>query len=469
MRNMFAYIRVSTARQGERGSSLQEQRAAIENYARRHDLLITEWFEEQETAAKRGRRGFTHMLRLLDRKKAAGVIIHKIDRSARNLKDWADLGELIDRGVDVHFAHESLDLHSRGGRFSADIQAVVAADYIRNLRDEVRKGIYGRLRQGYFPMQAPLGYRNNGGGQEKTIDPLTGPLVRRAFSLYATGRYNLDMLCAEMHRLGLRNRRGGRVTKSGMATLLGNEFYIGIICLKRSGERFLGKHVPLIPKEIFDVVQDVRQGRKQQCNLRHTLPYRKLFRCAHCHRFLIGEVQKGIHYYRCHTRECPGVCLREDDLEAQIRTALARFSVSDDELALLQADFAASQRNQAELKEKELTSLRLRLGQIKERKTRLTDAYIDQVLDKDSFEERNATLLLEQVTIEEEVTRVQSGDPSEIDNLKKILELISRLDKAKDELFAEELVDLLKSTSSNLEVSEKMAQISFKMPFDRAF
>jgi len=76
-----------------------------------------------------------------------GVIIHKIDRSARNLRDWADLGELIDAGVLVHFANESLDLHSRGGRLPADIQAVVAADYVRNLREETRKGLYGRLRE----------------------------------------------------------------------------------------------------------------------------------------------------------------------------------------------------------------------------------------------------------------------------------------------------------------------------------
>jgi hypothetical protein len=34
-----------------------------------------------------------------------GVLIHKIDRSARNLKDWADLGELIDRGVEVRCLH----------------------------------------------------------------------------------------------------------------------------------------------------------------------------------------------------------------------------------------------------------------------------------------------------------------------------------------------------------------------------
>lgn len=75
---------------------------------------------------------------------------HKIDRGARNLKDWANLGDLIDGGVEVHFAHESLDMNSRGGRLSADIQAVVAADFIRNLRQETRKGFYGRLKQGIY-------------------------------------------------------------------------------------------------------------------------------------------------------------------------------------------------------------------------------------------------------------------------------------------------------------------------------
>ena len=50
------------------------------------------------------------MLKLLQQGKASGVTLHKIDRSARNLRDWADLGELIDSGVEIHFANESLDL-----------------------------------------------------------------------------------------------------------------------------------------------------------------------------------------------------------------------------------------------------------------------------------------------------------------------------------------------------------------------
>jgi DNA invertase Pin-like site-specific DNA recombinase len=77
-------------------------------------------------------------------------VIHKIDRSARNLRDWADLGDLIDAGVDVHFANETMDLKSRGGRLSADILAVVAADFIRNNREETRKSFYRRLKQGIY-------------------------------------------------------------------------------------------------------------------------------------------------------------------------------------------------------------------------------------------------------------------------------------------------------------------------------
>src|ERR1700722_14556777 len=161
MAQYFGYVRVSTARQGE-GVSLPQQQAAIEQYAQRHKLEIVQWFEERETAAKTGRPMFSQMIKQLTKGAARGVIIHKIDRSARNLRDWADLGELIDRGIDVHFANEALDLTSRGGRLSADIQAVVASDFIRNLREETKKGIYGRLKQGFYPMPAPLGYLDNG-------------------------------------------------------------------------------------------------------------------------------------------------------------------------------------------------------------------------------------------------------------------------------------------------------------------
>src|SRR5690606_2989825 len=106
---------------------------------------------------------------------------------------------------------------SRGGRLSADIQAVVAADYVRNLRQEVRKGISGRLKQGLYPLPAPIGYRDMGKGMVKTVDPVTAPLVRKAFELYATESFSLKRLQEQLHRLGLRNKRGGAVTTTGLS------------------------------------------------------------------------------------------------------------------------------------------------------------------------------------------------------------------------------------------------------------
>src|SRR5262245_31360487 len=108
----YSYIRVSTIRQGQTGTSLDEQREAIRRYADHCGFSIVQEFEEKETAAKLGRKVFEQMLKGLKQGKARGVIIHKIDRSARNLKDWANLGELIDQGIEVHFANESLDLQS---------------------------------------------------------------------------------------------------------------------------------------------------------------------------------------------------------------------------------------------------------------------------------------------------------------------------------------------------------------------
>src|SRR5260221_10334030 len=104
-KNFFGYIRVSTAKQGQQGVSLQEQRDAILGYVSRAGAEIVSWFEEQETAAKRGRPIFSKMLKMLRQGKADGVVLHKIDRGARNLKDWSDIADLIDTGIEVHFAN----------------------------------------------------------------------------------------------------------------------------------------------------------------------------------------------------------------------------------------------------------------------------------------------------------------------------------------------------------------------------
>jgi site-specific DNA recombinase len=324
----FAYIRVSTARQGHFGTSLIEQRSAIERHAARHNLSIIKEFEEQETAAKDGRPVFRQMINELKEKNVSGIIIHKIDRSARNLKDWAELGELIDAGVEVHLANENLDLYSRGGRLSADIQAVIAADYIRNLKEEVKKGFYGRIKQGFYPMPAPLGCLNSGGGKVKAIDPTVAPLIRKVFELYASGKYSLHSLAHRMNEMGLRRKSGKTVSNSTISHILHNLFYTGIIRIKISEEYFIGLHEPIVSKKLFDTVQSRFECKMskvlQPSRLQKAFLFRRLLMCAHCQHRLIGERQKGHNYYRCHTRACPQKSIREEKVRVSVWSILRK-------------------------------------------------------------------------------------------------------------------------------------------------
>lgn len=423
MKKCFGYVRVSTTRQGD-GVSLEAQREAIQSFADKNGIVVTRWFEELETAAKRGRPVFNTMLRELRRRRADGVVMHKIDRSARNFADWAKIGDLSDTGIDVHFASESLDFRSRGGRLAADIQAVISADYIRNLRDEIKKGIYGRLAQGLYPFAAPIGYLDNGGGEPKTIDPLRGPLVRRAFELYGSGQHSLRSLVTELESLGLRNQSGRPVSKCGLETVLANPFYCGLIRIKKSGQIYRGVHEPLISAHLFERVQEIKAGRFGKKVTRHSYAYRGLFRCGHCHGSMTPERQKGHVYYRCHTRQCQTKCVREEELEAAIHALFGRVRFSETHTQILMA------RMEAWLKSREQTkstgSAKLQLGRIDARLDALTEALLDRLVDQTTYSTNKEKLILERMRVEEAM-RAEENEQSTLERAKRFFELMKSL------------------------------------------
>lgn len=406
----FAYVRVSTAKQREHSVSLEAQREAIERYAHRNGLVITEWFSESQTAAKRGRKEFNRMLDLLRQGKARGVIVHKIDRSARNLKDWADFAELTDRGIVVHFAAEALDLSSRGGRLSADIQAVVAADYIRNLRQEALKGIRGRLQQGLFPGRAPLGYLDNGSGELKTIDPVRGPLVRDLFECYATGRYSLDTLVRVMTERGLTNTAGGALTKNTLSKVLNNPFYTGLIVVRRTSETFEGRHEPLITRALFDAVQaNLRGNTRRPKGRRHTFTFSRLVRCGLCGYSLVAERQKGFVYYRCHTSGCPLKCTREEEVDDAIRGRIAQLNLTEEECEGYLDTLGIVTSGRREKVEGVRSALEIELGKTNERLGRLGDLVLDGVFSGEDYQEKKRLLLEKRQRLTERIAGLNAN------------------------------------------------------------
>lgn len=466
MKKVFGYIRVSTLKQGE-GVSLEAQKEAISRYAQKHDLEVVQWFEEKETAAKQGRPMFSEIVKRLRKREVSGVIIHKVDRSARNLRDWADLGELIDDGIEVHFAHESLDLKARGGRLSADIQAIIAADYVRNLREEAIKGLYGRLKQGIYPWQAPLGYLDTGGGKPKTIDPIKGPLVKKAFELYASGQYCLRTLLPALTKMGLTNIRNKPLHLNSLNLIMRNPYYIGLIKVK--DQTFNGTHEPLISARLFKTVQDIMDGKRNTKITKHFFLFRRMIKCEKCQFTLVGERQKGHVYYRCHTRECPVTALREEMVNRFLGNGLEALQLTDAEVSGLHEKLRLAEDDWGTTKEELEKSYNLQIGSLEQRLDRLTDAYVDMALDKDAFESRKARILTQLRELKDRRSQLTDGKHEIFERLSKFLELSKSLKTSYETGTDDEKRELLEIVASNLVTKGKNLMIALRNPFDLLF
>ena len=409
---------------------------------------------------------FLEMLKNLRKGKASGVIIHKIDRSARNLKDWADLGTLIDEGVKVHFANESIDLSSRGGRLSADIQAVVASDYIRNLREETKKGIYGRLKQGLYPFPAPVGYLNDGKGKPKKIDPVKASLIRNAFELYSTGNWGLIALADKMNRLGLRNKTGKKLSLNGIASILHNPFYIGVIRIKKTNELFAGKHPPIISKQLFDEVQVVFEGKNIKKKNRHFFVFRRHIICSGCQNSFIAERQKSYVYYRCHTPDCRKSTLREEVIENGFIQSLKKIKFNDCEEKLFRNEFIKLDEDYAKEKQSVKKQLQLNIKQTNTRLSRLADAYMDGVFDKKTYLDKKNEIILEEQSIKEKLANINQNSGDVITDLEAFLELANSAYLSYKYAKPLERRDLVKSISSNFFIKGENVLVKLNYPFE---
>ncbi len=423
MKSCFGYVRVSTVKQGD-GVSLEAQKDAILEYAKRKNLSITSGWEEKETAAKQGRPVFNQMVASLKRGDALGLVIHKIDRSARNYHDWAVISDLADNGIELHIATESFDFNTYGGRMAADFMAVVSANYVRNLKAEVRKGQLGQLKVGLLPWAAPVGYQNNGAAKAKTPDPVMAPKVRRAFELYASGTHSIRTLVLEMEKQGLLSHGGKPLNKSGIEKMLGNPFYCGVIRIRKTGETFAGAHGPIISAALFERVQDIKSGKKVKKFTRRNHLYRGLFRCQHCQRSLVGELHKGRVYYRCQTMGCATKSVREDLVSKAVVDLLEHLALTPDDLAAVHKRLPAMVKKENDGRES--AGLALQLDQVTARLDRLTDMHLDGLIDADGFQTKKGALLIEQRRIEEQLAIANLNTISEA-TVRKFLELTTSL------------------------------------------
>ena len=268
----FIYCRVSTREQartggGEEGYSIPAQREAGQEKARQLNAAVTGvYIDAGESAKTANRPDLQRMLRDIKKQRPTYLIVHKIDRLARNREDDIAINLALKKaGTTLVSCTENLS-DSPSGRFLYNIMADMAQFYSDNLAQEVLKGLVAKARDGGTPYQAPLGYLHKreylGGAMTSwvEIDPERAPLIRWAFEVYATGDWTVTDLHLALRQKGLTtrptaNKPARDLPLNSLYKLLRNPYYLGVVTYQ--GATYEGQHDALIDTELWLHVQDI--------------------------------------------------------------------------------------------------------------------------------------------------------------------------------------------------------------------
>ena len=253
---------------------------------------------------------------------------------------------------------------------------------------------------------------------------------------------------------------------SGLTTMLNNPFYTGLMRLRVTGEMFQGLHEPLVSQHLFDQVQDVLHGRISHRGLRHNHLYRRDVVCNSCKYKLIGETQKGNVYYRCHTRSCAGVSVREEVISQALHKDLLHFYqfVRDhpglDEILVLKIAVHRDDHQGA------IAVLRMQREGCATRLSTITDAVIDGLIDRDIYLEKKAQVLRDQAGIDEKLAQHALGDVPEAADAVRYLELAKALRNKSFMRGAQFSRDLVRNVTSNFLTQQKNVEMQWLSPFN---
>lgn len=127
---IIGYVRVSTEEMAKDGVSLDAQRSKLEGWAGLHDLALLEVIADAGVSAKSlDRPGLTRALAMLDAGQADGIVVAKLDRLSRSVRDFADLiaRYFDDRaGKTLMAVGDSIDTRTAAGRLVLNVLMSVA-------------------------------------------------------------------------------------------------------------------------------------------------------------------------------------------------------------------------------------------------------------------------------------------------------------------------------------------------------
>lgn len=235
------YTRVSTEEQARQGFSLAAQEDALRSYANALGYEIFNAYKDEGKSAKdiKHRPALQLLLKDAQEKRFNAVLVYKLDRFSRSLKDLIlTIEKLKEWQVDFISLQDKIETASASGKLMFHIISAFAEFERDIISERTRFGMNERAREGRTITKAPLGYKMIGGN----LEPAEGNLIKDVFETFLNNHISLTKL-ARSHSL----------TTRGLIKLLRNKTYLGLV--KFSGKENRGNHQPLISQELFDRVQ----------------------------------------------------------------------------------------------------------------------------------------------------------------------------------------------------------------------
>jgi DNA invertase Pin-like site-specific DNA recombinase len=205
----IGYVRVSTDRQAEQGVSLEAQEAKIRAMATVQGAELFEVIVDGGESAKNlNRPGLQRLLALVDSGKVEAVIIAKLDRLTRSVKDLCSLLELFEkRGVALISVAESLDTASAAGRLVITIMAAVSQWEREAIGERTRDALRHKRTSGERVGNIRFGFRLSPDGKHVEPDPSEQGVLTEIRHVRQSG-HTLRGIAATLNHKSLRTRRG---------------------------------------------------------------------------------------------------------------------------------------------------------------------------------------------------------------------------------------------------------------------
>jgi len=475
MKHYLALARVSSEEQ-ENGFSLDIQEDTLCEWATKNNASIAKIYRVAETAHKSEKRKTFH--EMLDyarnnKERVHGLLFYKVDRAARNMKDWIDLVDLRDKhGIEIVCITEPFD-ETPAGKLNSNMLAAISQFYSDQHSIRTAEGVERRVRTGLFSGRAPYGYKNyreNGRGLIR-INPEQADNVRHIYNLYAFHNHSLDSLVTTLRDEGrIYSDKHPDFVRSKLYTILTDRSYIGEIQFR--GNWTEGKHEPIIDFATFDRVQ-VLLGTKT--HHRHDSVYGNgLITCGYCGRPVLCETKRKsgreYQYYRCsvyHKGDHPRERINGTELDKQMLAVFDKLKIEDKKvLQWLQRVIRTKMQSEAVDNTTHARELTRQIDQINKDRYTLLTLRMHGEIEPDTYARKDGELrsLSKRLQIRLEG---QSQQKTEIgETALRVLELSQHLKEKWVSADVEEKRLILEIVCLNLTFKNASLEITMRKPFD---